>query len=142
MPDVPLCLVCKLRLLRYLIKNVPYKLDVHTQQFSLVLSPGWRTSTISGGSYKPKMQNVKTILQSHPIDVYCSVGKNAHYSVVYGCFKVIFDQKPFDMLMIADPWEFGPGICDFETFVYTGKYKRTGRRRELPNLHWNASLVA
>lgn len=142
MPDVPLCLACKLRLLRYLIKNVPYKLDVHTRQFSLVLSPDLHTTRLSDGSCKPKMQNVKAILRSHPIDTYCSVGKDAHYSVVYGCFEIIFDQKPYDMLMVADPWELGPGICDFDTFVYTGKYKRTGKRRDLPNLHWNASLVA
>jgi len=142
LPDVPLCLTCKLRLLRHLVQGVSYKLDVHTVQFSLQLSSASRTSAVSGNFGEPKAPNVKAVLNSHPIGAYCSVGKQAHYSVIYGFFEIIFDNKPFDVLMISDPWEYGPGICDFDTFTHTGKYKRTGKRRDSPSFHWTASLVA
>lgn len=126
--DLPLCLNCKVKLLAGITGTIKYSKRCHSQKQN-------------PSAQLPVVTDVRRQLSLHcPVGVYSDKIKQAHYSVIYGCFSIFYDTKALDFLMIADPWENGHGVSDFATFVNTGKYMRTQERKSGADLHWNASL--
>jgi hypothetical protein len=124
-PDLPLCPSCNLRLLNFVAPKDGYKVDKN-----------WRS--------RRSFELIKKLIgTSRPIEAYCCTadGTHAHFSIVHGTFNIEFKKRKLNFLMVADPWESGVGVCDFDTFVETGKYKRTRQQnRSLPR-SWTESYI-
>jgi hypothetical protein len=122
--DWPLCLSCNEKILNMLITKKKYVISDHSKK------------KISFDSVCEQIKLLK------PIEAYCQAGMAvAHFSIIHGTFSVDFNGKILDFLMIADPLENGLGVCDFNTFIETGKYKRTRQPKTSLPRHWTRSFI-
>lgn len=142
-PDRPLCLKCQLVLLNRYSGRLTYMLEPHCNAVKNYYRnlPQVVRLRKSAALYRQEFSNIKNILSYGPVCVYSSIAGGAHYSVLHGCFSIKSINADFHFVMVADPWERGSGVCDFDTFVKVGKYMRSRARKALPSLYWNATLI-